>query len=148
VLISQKCQYALRAIFELSKHYGRQPVRTADVAEAQAIPARFLEVILSQLRRGGFVLSRRGNRGGFVLARNPAQLTVGEIIRFIEGPLGPVMCGRGEAHQDCPFFNRCVFLPMWEKVRKAISAVYDTTTFHDLVERARRKEGYVPTYSI
>jgi len=147
-VITQKCQYALRAVFELAKHYGRRPVRTADIAGAQAIPARFLEVILAQLRQGGFVRSRRGNRGGFVLARDPAELTVGQVIRFIQGPIGPVMCATAGSHQECPLYDGCVFLPMWEQVRKAVSEVYDSTTFQDLVERARSKEGYVPTYSI
>jgi len=149
LLISQKCQYALRAIFELAKRAGEGPVRIADIASAQAIPVRFLEVILSQLKQGGFVRSQRGNRGGYILARSPHTLAVGEVIRFLEGPLGPVVCAVGSSESECPLYGDCVFLPMWEKVREAISAVYDNTTFQQLVEEeAQKGQEYVPQYSI
>lgn len=147
--LSQKCQYALRATFELAKHQGEGPVKIADIARTQAIPTRFLEVILNQLKQGGFVESRRGSAGGYVLTRSPAALSVGEIIRFIEGPLSPVQCIAGSSGDQCPLHDDCAFLPMWEKVKDALSEVYDSTTFEDLVrqERLRRKK-YVPEYSI
>lgn len=149
MVISQKCQYALRGIFELAKLHGQGPVRIADVASAQAIPLRFLEVILGQLKQGGFVNSQRGNRGGYYLVREPGELPVGEIIRFIEGPLAPVGCGTDGPQNPCPLHGRCVFLPMWEKVRNAVSEVYDNTTFQDLMDQeAASREDYVPTYSI
>jgi Rrf2 family protein len=149
MLISQKCQYAVRATFELAKRYGSGPVRIADVAEAQAIPVRFLEVILNQLKQGGFVVSQRGSRGGYVLARPPEELSVGEIIRFVEGPVGPVVCAMGQGKTDCPLYGGCVFLPMWERVREAVSGVYNETTFQSLVELdARRAEEYVASYAI
>ncbi len=70
MLVSQKSQYALRAVFELARRNGGLPVKIADIAEAQAIPQRFLEVIMNQLKQGGFVESRRGKRGGYLLARS------------------------------------------------------------------------------
>jgi len=149
MLISQKCQYALRAIFELAKRKGQGPVKISEIAEAEAIPPRFLEVILSQLKQGGFVASQRGNEGGYMLIREPQDLTVGEVIRFVQGPLGPVGCVAGGRNSRCPLYGNCVFLPMWEKVRTAISEVYDKTTFQDLVEQERnRSDDYVPCYSI
>ena len=149
MLVSQKCQYALRGVFELARHGRHKLVRIAEIAEAQAIPVRFLEVILSQLKQGGFVDSQRGNKGGYFLARSPSELTVGEIIRFVEGPFGPVPCAVESAKPDCPLYGDCVFLPMWERVRKAISEVYDTTTFQDLVDQEKqRSERYMPCYSI
>ncbi len=84
MLVSQKCQYALRAIFELAKRTGQGPVKIAEIAEAQAIPVRFLEVILSQLKQGRFAVSQRGSEGGYQLARPPQELTVGEITRVAE----------------------------------------------------------------
>ncbi|MBM4031632.1 MAG: Rrf2 family transcriptional regulator [Planctomycetes bacterium] len=149
MFISQKCQYAVRATFELAKRYGGGPVRIADVAEAQAIPVRFLEVILNQLKQGGFVLSQRGSRGGYVLARAPEELSVGDIIRFVEGPVAPVVCAMGGNKADCPLYGGCVFLPMWERVREAVSGVYDETTFRSLVELdARKAAEYVASYAI
>jgi len=148
MLVSQKCQYALRAIFELAKRWGQGPTKIAQIAEAQAIPPRFLEVILSQLKQGGFVTSQRGSEGGYWLLRPPEQLTVGEIIRFVQGPVGPVGC-ISENPAKCPLAGDCAFYSMWERVRKAISDVYDGTTFQDLVDGERRRAGqYVPCYSI
>jgi len=147
--VSQKCQYALRAVFELARQDRQRPQKIAEIADAQAIPARFLEVILSQLKQGGFVDSKRGNEGGYVLARAGETLTVGEIIRFVEGPLGPVGCVAEKATDQCPLYGGCVFLDMWERVRKAVEGVYDHTTFQDLVDQDRQNnEVYVPSYSI
>jgi len=149
MLVSKKCQYGLRAIFDLCRRARRRPVKTAEIAKAQAIPRRFLEAILSQLKQAGFVASQRGNEGGYVMARSPEELTVGEVIRFIEGPIGPVGCVADDLQDKCPLYGDCVLLPMWEKVRKAILEVYDNTTFQDLVEQERqRAEKHVPSYSI
>jgi Rrf2 family protein len=149
-MVSQKCQYAIRAVFELAKSFGRGPVKIGQIAEAQAIPTRFLEVILNEMRQGGFVESRRGADGGYQLVRNPDVLTIGDVIRFIEGPVGPVSCvaGNGDV-THCPLHSHCVFIPMWEKVRAAMLSVYDTTTFAGLAEEeARKKADYVPSYAI
>ena len=147
--LSQKCQYSLRAVFELAKHYGEGPLKIADIASRQAIPARFLEVILNQLKQAGFVESRRGSMGGYVLTRSPAGLTVGSIIRYVEGPLSPVQCMADTTDGQCPLQGDCAFMPMWERAQEALSDVYDTTTFEDLVEEERkRKKQYVPNYSI
>lgn len=145
--IPQKTRYALRAIFELSKRAGEGPVKIADVAEIQAIPPRFLEVILSQLKNAGFVDARRGSEGGYYLLRKPDELTVGEVIRFIDGPISPVGCGI-ENKDDCGLHGACVFLPMWQQVQKAVSDVYDNTTFLDLVIQEKENKQYLPLYSI
>jgi Rrf2 family protein len=145
--VSQKCQYGLRAVYELAKRYGNGPVAVADVAKVQAIPPRFLELILRQLRQGGIVESRRGPQGGYTLAVRPDQLTIGRVIRFFDGPLAPVSCVAEEPSTECPLHGRCAFLPMWERAREAVSAVFDTTTFQGLVE-SEKEMRYVPSYSI
>lgn len=99
-MVSQKCQYAIRAAFELSRRYGQGPVKIGDIAEAQAIPLRFLQVILNQLRRAGFVESKRGADGGYLLARQPDRVTAGDIVRFVEGPLVPIACMISAAAAD------------------------------------------------
>ena len=148
-MVSQKCQYALRALLELAKRLGQGPIKVGDIAEAQAIPPRFLEVILSELRQGGFADSRRGSEGGYVLTRSPRGLTVGDVIRFVEGPIGPVDCAEGPAEADCRKYGSCVFLPMWDRVRRAVSEIYDGTTFQDLIEQeARMCESLAASYSI
>lgn len=128
--LSQRCQYSLRAIFELTRCEGKGPVKVSQIAERQSIPGRFLEVLLGQLKQAGFVTSVRGPSGGYVLGKDPAVLTVGDIIRFCDGPITPVDCIRNRA--SCSFKGDCVFLPMWKKATKALEDVYDKTTFADL----------------
>lgn len=139
MFVSQKCQYALRAVFELARRNDGLPVKIADIASTQAIPPRFLEVIMSELKQGGFVQSRRGKHGGYLLARLPQNLKIGEIFRFVEGPLGPVGCLTDGTKNKCRLYAGCVFLPMWERVRNAVSSVYDNTTFQDLLDQQAEK---------
>jgi Rrf2 family transcriptional regulator, cysteine metabolism repressor len=135
-MVSQKCQYAIRATFELAKRQGQGPVKISEIAEAQSIPVRFLEVILNQLRQGGFVQSRRGADGGYYLIRQADKLSVGDIIRFVEGPMVPVACLTDKGADKCSLHGNCVFIPMWKRVAKAASDVYDTTSFQDLIDDA------------
>ena len=147
--VSQKCQYALRAIFELAKHRGNSPVTVAQIAEAQAIPARFLELILGELRRGGFVESRRGVHGGYLLPVVPEDLNVGQTIRFIDGPVAPVRCVAGDKDSGCPLYGSCAFVSMWRRARDAVAEVYDQTSFQDLIEKeAATAQNYVASYCI
>jgi len=165
MFVSQKRQYALRALFELAKQQGNGPVRIADIAEAQAIPIRFLEVILSELKQGRFVESRRGKAGGYLLAVEPQEVTVGDVVRFVEGPLGPVGCVEDDSTAEgvcplhgncvflaegvCPLHGNCVFLAMWSRVQAAVATVYDTTTLRDLLEEEKdMRSRYVPNYAI
>ncbi|MHC1791242.1 RrF2 family transcriptional regulator [Solidesulfovibrio sp.] len=136
--VTQKCQYALRAVFELARNEGSGPVSAGEIAARQAIPRRFLEVILHQLRQGGFVTSQRGKEGGFYLARAAGSVLVGEVIRFMDGPISPVDCHRERPGHDCPLQGACVFRGLWDEARVALERVYDTRSLRDLVEEDRR----------
>ena len=150
MLVTQKCHYALRALLELAKLEGRGPIKIVDIATRQAIPPRFLENIMNQLKQGGFVESRRGKEGGFALARPAKQLGVGEIIRFLQGPITPVgeeAVAKKRRPNSSPSDD--VFMPMWEKANHALSEVYDNTTFGQLLEEAQRREQQnVPMFVI
>ncbi len=149
MFIPRKTQYALRAVFELAKRAGQGPVKIAIVAKRQDIPVRFLEVILGQLKQAGFIDSKRGNGGGYYIVREPQGLTVGEVIVHVQGPVRPVGCSAEDSDQHCALYGDCVFLPMWEKVRKAIAEIYDNTTFQDLMDAERQKlDSQVPQYTI
>ncbi len=149
MLISQKSQYALRAIFELARHVGQGPLRAPQIAEAQAIPPKFLGAILHQLRRGGFVESRRGNEGGYLLAVPPRELTVGRVLRFMEGPVGPVDCLTPNAKRRCPLDGGCVFMPLWQRVQDAVNGIYDGTTLQDLLDQDRQNAArQAPSFEI
>jgi Rrf2 family transcriptional regulator, cysteine metabolism repressor len=148
-MVSQKCQYAIRAVFELAMRYGQGVIKISEIAEAQDIPLRFLEVILNQLRQAGFVQSRRGAEGGYLLARQPDKLMVGEIVQFMDGPLVPVACMTEKASRECALHGNCVFIGMWKRAAKAVSDVYDMTSFQDLVnEHAKMQPAASFTYSI
>jgi len=137
--ISQKCYYAIKAVFELAQAPAGKAVKIGDIAERQCIPAKFLEAILSQLKGGGFVESRRGADGGYLLARSAHGLTLGEIIRFVEGPLHPVKDAGGDRGCDG------VLAPVWLAAERALAGVYDGVTFQDLAERSRKS---APNYVI
>ena len=134
-MVSQKCQYAIRAVFELAKRYGQGPIKIKDIAEAQAIPIRFLEVILNQLQRVGFVRSKRGAEGGYALVPSPDQVSVGDIVQFIEGTLAPVACMTDKSADGCSLQGNCVFIEIWDRAEKALSDVYDKTSFQDLINK-------------
>lgn len=145
--VSQKTRYALRAMFELAKRHGEGPVRISDIAQKQAIPPRFLEGILNQLRQAGLLRSVRGAHGGYEIAADPAEVRVGDMVRAIEGPITPAACLSDDNPEDCPLFENCVFLPMWKQAAEAVSEVFDSTTFEDLVKRERETCAGV-SYSI
>jgi Rrf2 family transcriptional regulator, cysteine metabolism repressor len=132
--ISQKCQYTLRALFELAKRFGAEPVRAAEIAHAQAIPPRFLELILQGLKDSREVESRRGINGGYVLTVSPKTITVGDIIRRVDGSLSPVKCLSGDGFTNCPLNGRCAFMNLWLKARDSVEQVYDKTTLQDLID--------------
>jgi Rrf2 family protein len=147
--LSQKCQYAVRAVLELSKSYNRGAVPAGEVAAAQAVPQRFLEVILNELKPTGLVESRRGAGGGYYLSRPPRDIAVGQVIRAIEGPLDPVRCTADTDSAACPLRRNCALIELWDRAKQAVEAVYDATTFQDLVDREKALAGrQVPDYSI
>jgi Rrf2 family protein len=146
--VSQKSRYALKAVLELSFRFGQGPISISQIAKAQAIPARFLEAILAQLKRGGFVSSRRGNEGGYVLARPPEQITVGEVLRALQGPPLSMLCAN-HPQAECPHGADCVFARLWERACAAVETVYNSTNFHDMTERYRNNlRANAPSYSI
>lgn len=138
--LSVKAEYALEAIFDLANQPPGEPVRIADIARRQQIPQKFLEGILNTLKQGGFVESRRGAEGGYLLSRPPDALTVGEVLRFIEG---------GKNASPSRRRNDAPFLEMWRRVDEAVSAVVDTTTFAELSRAWKERHNkYVPNWEI
>ncbi|MFH1833683.1 MAG: Rrf2 family transcriptional regulator [bacterium] len=138
MILSQKSQYAVRAVFELAKREGSGPVKAAKISAAQSIPARFLENILGQLRQAGIVDSVRGKEGGYLLGKPSSELTVGEVMRLLLGHAS----GIEEAETDGGRAGD-VLVAIWEKANQAMMDVYDGTTFKDLVEQemvARERE--------
>ena len=139
--ISVKGEYALQAIFDLAAQNSGGPVKIADIARRQKIPQKFLELILASLKQGGFVESRRGAEGGYLLARSASSITVGEVLRFFEGPQNGRPKGRRKI--DSPFSD------MWDRVDEVVSGVVDHTTFADLSRVWTDKHAkFVPNWEI
>jgi Rrf2 family transcriptional regulator, cysteine metabolism repressor len=139
--ISVKGEYALHAIFDLSLQKAGEPIKIADIAKRQRIPQKFLELILAGLKQGGFVESRRGAEGGYLLARGPDAITVGEVIRYIEGAKSSK-----PARKPSPADP---FAETWRRVDQAVSDVIDQTTFAELVRNWRDLQSkYVPNWEI
>jgi Rrf2 family protein len=132
--VSAKADYALRASIELAAAAPGQ-VKGERLAAAQAIPHKFLENILADLRNGGLVASQRGADGGYRLARPPAEITVADVIRVVEGPIASV---RGERPDELSYDGTAVPLrDVWIELRAAMRGVLEQTTLADLVERGR-----------
>ncbi len=130
--LTYKGDYALKAVLDLALHYNKELVISHDLAKRIDAPIKFLEQVLMDLKKGGFVESKRGNIGGYLLSKAPSQITVGEVIRFIDGPIEPISCVR-EGYSKCVDINKCVFKKMWQKISQATSDVIDNVTFEELV---------------
>ena len=146
--ISKKCQYALKALFELAWRNTDKPVRTHSIADAQRMPSRFTENILNELKHAGFVESRRGKEGGYILARDTRYLTVREVIEHVQGPI-LLVPDATKTIGDQSFWGNEAFKELWREVNDAVSEVCDNKTFAELVEfeRAKREKCAV-NYSI
>ena len=143
-ILSKKCIYALRAIFELSFRNSDEPITIEEIAYAQDIPARFLEVIMLELKKGGIVESLRGNEGGYCLAVPSNQITVGQVIMLIWGQ-GKKNNKQYKTHIRGDY----VFSKLWDEITSVTERILNNTNFEGLVEDEKRYlQKYVPNYMI
>ncbi|MCK9582635.1 MAG: Rrf2 family transcriptional regulator [Endomicrobiales bacterium] len=147
--ISFKGDYALKTILDLSVSYNKGLSQIKDIAKRQDIPLKYLEQIVSQLRSAGYLITQRGSKGGIGLAKAPKKITLGEIVRLMEGPTSPISCVSTTAGTKCTFEKVCVFRDVWLEVKNRINEVVDNTTFADMVKKAREiSPGVQDDYSI
>jgi Rrf2 family protein len=146
-VLSRKTKYGLKALLALAQEEGREPVRVSDLASRDAIPQKFLEAILLELKRHGVVHSRKGKGGGYFLGRTSADITFGEVIRILEGPLAAVPCVSKTAYMKCPDCvdeSTCGVRVAMKEVRDATARILDRMTLADVnrqVTRKRRKSS-------
>jgi Rrf2 family protein len=134
--VTYKGDYALKTILDLSYFYNRNfIVPLVDIAKRQNIPENYLEQIMLKLKGSGYVDSKRGIGGGFFLTKSPKEITIGDVIRIIEGPIEPIACGKKIHDDSCGEESQCVFREVWLKVTDNISAVVDQVTFEDMMQR-------------
>jgi Rrf2 family protein len=151
--ISKKGEYALKALIELAIHYdnGTNVTLINEIAEQENIPPRYLEQILLTLKNAGILVSKRGVGGGYSLSRAPENISLGEAIRIVEGPLAPLDCASVSRHMSCPEESNCGLYSVMCEVRNAIANILDNISLKDVAKRTldlREKIQRVPSYAI
>ncbi|MBO5657235.1 MAG: Rrf2 family transcriptional regulator [Agathobacter sp.] len=131
--ISTKGRYALRLMLDLASNGDGQPVSVKDIASRQGISEKYLEQIIAMLNKAGYVRSIRGAQGGYVLSQSPSEITVGMILRPVEGTLATVSCV-DDKDSTCEHIGKCPSAVLWKKLNLAVSGVLDTTTLQDLLD--------------
>jgi len=144
VRISAKGEYAIKAMVDLALHDGQDLQPIQDIAARQAIPQRYLEQVLLQLKRSGFLYARRGSAGGYRLSRPAEEITVGALLRAVDGPPAGPDARRGGRGEDAAGLHE-----LWQEIAEAVASVVDRTTLDDLRRRALdRRRATRPMYHI
>lgn len=130
--LSTKGEYATRAVLYLSQRYGGEVVQIHEIARHEKIPIKYLEQLLLTLKNAGVLRSKKGVKGGYYLARSPEEITLGEVVRIMDGPLAPIRCVSKNFYERCPEEPNCGIRNVWLEVRNAVANILDNTTFADL----------------
>ena len=144
LVLSRKSKYGLKALLVLARETGRGPVLISELAARDAIPKKFLEAILLELKRHGIVQSKKGKGGGYYLRRKPSTITFGEVIRVLEGPLAAVPCVSQTAYMkctECVDEATCGVRFAMKDVRDATARILDGTTLADVNRQLAQKRG-------
>ena len=134
--VSKKTDYALRALFTLVDHFGGAPIPIRELARRNDVPKRFLEQIMLNLKAQGWVDSVAGVRGGYVLARNPGEITMGEVVRYFDGILAPIDCVSVTGYKRCSQEPVCRFRRVFFDARNFVAQLMDRTTLADVSQGA------------
>lgn len=140
-MLTKKGKYGLKAAIHLARLQPDASNQVAEIAEANNIPKKFLDVILGEMRNAGFVSSRKGKLGGYKLARAPEAIIVGDLIRAIDGPLAPFPCASRNAYEPCEDcdLERCEVRKLMSEVRDAMGTVLDTYTLANVRDLSPRE---------
>jgi Rrf2 family protein len=141
-VLSRKSKYGLKALLILAREAGRGPVLIAELASREGIPRKFLEAILLEMKRHGLVESQKGKGGGYFLRAKPAEITFGQVIRALDGPLAAVPCVSETAYMTCAECideQTCGVRLAMKEVRDATARILDHTTLADVNARVARK---------
>ncbi len=143
--LSTKGKYGVRAVFEIARHYGKGPITIKEIADRQGISFSYLEQILHKLGKSGLIDSVRGPSGGYLLARKPAELTIGDIVRALEGPIALSHCLEPGDSGDCNHTDDCVARMVWARVGAKIEEALDSISFHDLLSQQQKEPVLLKT---
>jgi len=137
--VSTKGEYGVRIMVDLARHYGERPRSLTDISQAEMLPLAYLEQLVKMLREATppLIVSTRGAHGGYRLSRSPETITMGEIVRVLEGPISPMICAtEGEMTQICNFLESCGTRYLWARVRDAVAQTLDSMTLAELAKKA------------
>ncbi len=141
--ISTKAKYSVRAVLDIAEHSNGAPVPLAAISKREGISLLFLEQLFQALRKGNVVKSARGAHGGYVLARDPSEVTIGEIIRLVEPPLYTSSCfGKTESVDECRIADSCMSGAVWKQLAEHIDNFLDSITVADLCSKAKPEVVY------
>ena len=135
-MLSKKVKYALKAVLYMARNYDDRRIIVTEISKAEYIPYKFLEKILAQLKRKGILTSKIGRQGGYKLSRPPDQITIGEVIRIIEGKIAPIACVSKAAYvkcYDCENEKTCEIRRTMQLVRDAMVKILDNTSLKDAI---------------
>lgn len=139
--LSTKGRYGVKSMLDLALHNGEGPVALKSIAERQDISENYLEQLFATLRKAGHVKSIRGAQGGYVLAHNPQNITIGSILRSLEGSLAPVECVVEKDPMKCSKSDNCVTKMVWEKIRDKVNEAVDSITLADLIDEYKKNNA-------
>ena len=138
-MLSRKAKYALKATLVLAERYGEGPVLISEIAAPEGLPRKFLELILLELKNQGLLQSKKGKGGGYAPAKPPDMITVGQVVRIIDGPIAPLPCVSRTAYRrcdECVDERTCGIRMVMKDVREATANILDSTTLADVIRRA------------
>ncbi|MFO7154823.1 MAG: Rrf2 family transcriptional regulator [Caldicoprobacter oshimai] len=144
--ISTRGRYGVKAMLDLALNSSQDSVPVKSIAERQNIPGKYLEQVLSALKKAGLVKSVRGPTGGYMLAKPPEHITVGDILRALEGDLAPVKCvEQGQKKEKCARERQCITKYVWARIRDEVNQVVDSITLKDLADAYEKEvmNGYM-----
>jgi len=134
--LSMRTDYALRALFTLVEHHGGSPIPIGELARRNDVPKRFLEHIMLDLKARGWVESLPGKRGGYMLKKNPAKITMGEVVRHFDGYLAPIACVSVTDYKRCSQESVCRFRRVLLQARNMVAELMDVSTLADVLRGA------------
>ena len=135
--LSTKGRYGLRAMIDLARYSEKEPVSISSIAARQDISERYLEQLVGLLKKAGLVRSIRGATGGYVLARSSDEISVGDVLRALEGSLEPVKCAAFYSEEGCMASDGCVTKYVWQKINESINETVDKMMLDELVRESR-----------
>lgn len=138
--LSTKGKYGVRALFEIARNFGKGPLSIKEIAERQKISLSYLEQILHKLGKAGIIESVRGPHGGYGLARKPGDLTIGDVVRALEGPIALSHCLEPGESGSCYQAEDCVARMVWSRVGAKIEEALDSITFEQLLRQYHGRE--------